>query len=58
MNEIADAKKYFAHSYMSAKCDVSALLKTYPEQSIDAFIMKAAQKSYSKCIDSESEVSV
>jgi hypothetical protein len=26
LDEIADAKKYLAHSYMSAKCDVSALL--------------------------------
>jgi hypothetical protein len=42
LDNIADAKKYIAHSYMSAKCDVSTLLETYPDTSIDAWIMKAA----------------
>ena len=58
LDNISHAKRYLAHSYMSAKCDVSELLKTYSTQSVDAFIMKAAQKSYTRVVDKESEVSV
>lgn len=43
---------------MSAKCDVSTMLETYPDQSVDAFVMKAAQKAFTKCIDSQTELSV
>jgi len=58
LDNIAEAKKLLAHSYMSTKTDVSVILKEFPDVPLDSFVMKAAQKAYSKMVDSSQALTV
>jgi hypothetical protein len=39
-----------AHSYMSSKCDVSAIMSQFPEVPLESFVLKAAQKAFTKVV--------
>jgi hypothetical protein len=39
-----------AHSYMSSKCDVSAIMAQFPEVPLESFVLKAAQKAFTKVV--------
>lgn len=44
---IGDAKKYLAHTYMSTKFDASSLISTFGKDvNIQVFISKAVQNAY------------
>ena len=42
-----------AHSYMSTKCDVSAIITEFPDVPLQSFVMKAAQKAFTKVVSQE-----
>ena len=50
---MANQKRYVAHTYMSSKCDVTAVtaqLKEMSEESVtfESFLLKAASRAFSK----------
>lgn len=50
LDNFKEAKKMLAHSYMTTKCDVSAIKSEFPEVPLESFVMKAAQKAFTKVV--------
>lgn len=52
-SNIANQKRYAAHTYMSSKCDVTAIAAQLQEMnedsvSFESFLLKAASRAFSK----------